>query len=93
MAQISTEQNKKLHALFRDIANALADEGVTVQELIRDSFEMIPTEESIKWITKQLLNKAWGLSSTQEMSNEQYSTVIDMWAKKTGGHGVEIDYE
>ena len=93
MARITPDQNRKLHALFRDIASALADQGITMQELIKDSFEMMPTEDSVKYLTKQLLNKAWGLSSTQEMNNSQYSTVIDMWAKKTGGYGVEIDYD
>lgn len=93
MARITPQQNKKLHATFRDIANALADEGITMQELIKESFEMMPTEDSIKYLTKQLILQAWGLKSTQDMSNEQLSTVIDIWAKKTGRYCVEVNYE
>lgn len=44
------QQSKMLHALFRDIAKALNEEGITVQEFFEDSFEMIITIDSIRYL-------------------------------------------
>ena len=78
-----------LHALFRDWARALQDEGITMQELIKDSFEMYPTEDSIKYLFKQLSEKAFGVKSTQELSGEQIETLLDLFTLKLGSFGIE----
>lgn len=80
-----------LHALFRDWAKGLCDEGITMQELIKDSFEMYPTQDSIKYLFKQLAGKAFGVKSTQDLSREQIETLLDMFIKKVGGFGVETN--
>lgn len=84
------QQNKMLHAVFRDIAKGLNDEGITMQEFIKDSFEMYPDQESIKYLFKQLAKKAYGVDSTQSLSTKQINTLLDMFIKKCGGFGVEI---
>lgn len=79
-----------LHALFRDIANGLNAEGITMQEFISDSFEMYADEHSIKYIFKQLANKAYGVDSTQKLSTQQINTLLDLFTKKLGGYGIEL---
>lgn len=86
----STQQSKMLHAVFRDIARGLNDEGVTMQEFISDSFEMYADEASVKYIFKQLANKAYGVDSTQKLTTNQINTLLDMFINKCGGYGVEI---
>ena len=86
----STQQNKMLHALFKDIAKGLNDEGITMQEFIKDSFEMYADEHSIKWLFKQLAQKAYGVDSTQKLSTTQINTLLDMFIKKLGGFGIEL---
>jgi len=86
----STQQNKMLHALFKDIAKGLNDEGITMQELIKDSFDMYADEHSIKYLFKQLANKAYGIDSTTELNTKQINTLIDMFTKKLGGYGIEL---
>ena len=80
-----------LHALFKDIAKGLCDEGISMQEFIKDSFEMMPDEHSIKYLFKQLANKAYGVDSTQLLSTKQINTLLDMFTKKLGGYGIELD--
>ena len=80
-----------LHALFRDIAKGLNDENITTQEFIKGSFEMYADEHLIKYFFKQLAHKAYGVSSTQELSNKQITTLLDLFIKKLGGFGIEIN--
>ena len=86
----STQQSKMLHALFRSIAKGLNEEGITMQEFISDSFEMYADEHSIKYIFKQLANKAYGVGSTQKLTTNQINTLLDMFINKCGKFGVEI---
>lgn len=89
-SKTTTQQNKMLHALFKDIAKGLCDEGISMQEFIKDSFEMMPDEHSIKYLFKQLANRAYGVDSTQKLSTQQINTLLDMFINKCGGYGVEI---
>lgn len=91
MKQTSVQQNKMLHALFRDIAKGLNDEGITMQEFIKDSFDMYPDEHSIKYLFKQLAMKAYNVESTQDLNNTQINTLLDVFAKKLGGYGITLD--
>jgi len=86
----STQQNKMLHALFKDIAKGLNDEGITMQEFIKDSFEMYADEHSIKWLFKQLAQKAYGVDSTQKLSTTQINTLLDMFTLKLSNYGIEL---
>ena len=88
--KITPKQNNLLHALFNDFAKGLCDEGISMQEFIRDSFEMMPDEHSIKYLFKQLAKKAYGVDSTQKLSTKQINTLLDMFTKKLGGFGVEV---
>lgn len=90
MNKITIQTNKMLHAVFRDIARGLRDEDITVQEFIKGSFEMYADEHLIKYFFKQLSEKAYGVSSTQELSNQQIETLLDVFIKKLGGFGVEL---
>jgi hypothetical protein len=91
MGSITPKQNDMIHPVFRDIANGLANEGISIQELIKDSFELIPTEGAIKELTKIIIKQHWGLTSTQQLNTQQIDILIDMWAKKCGKYGVEIN--
>ena len=90
MERITKQQNKMLHAVFKDIAKGLNEEGISMQEIIKDSFEMMPDADSIKYLFKQLANKAYGVDSTQDLSTQQINNLLDVFIKKFGGYGIEI---
>lgn len=90
-SKTTTQQNKMLHALFKDIAKALNEEGISMQEFIKDSFEMMPDEHSIKYLFKQLANKAYGVDSTQKLNSNQIDKLLHMFQLKLGGYGIELD--
>ncbi len=85
------KQRNMLHAIFGDVANATANEGISLQEIIAESFELIPTKEAIKEITKIVMKQHWGITSTNDLSSQQIDTLIHMWQKKVGKWGIEID--
>ena len=91
MNKITVQTNKMLHAIFRDIAKGLRDENITTQEFIKGSFEMYADEHLIKYFFKQLSEKAYGVSSTQELSNRQIEALLDVFILKLGGYGIEIN--
>lgn len=98
MEQTSDKQRKMLHAMFGEIANQLAENGVTMQQLISKSFDLIPNKDSVKALTKIIIKHQWNLDSTNNLSSKQIDILIDMWVKKLGEEfGIELttpeDYE
>jgi hypothetical protein len=91
MERTTQQQNKMLHAVFKDWAKALNEEGISMQEIIKDSFQMMPDADSLKYLFKQVAFKAYGVDSTQKLSTAQINNLLDIFIKKFGGFGVETN--
>ena len=92
MANIrNTQQNKFMHALFKQIAEKCNESGITVQMLLEPMFEVEVTPEIVKSITKQLTEKLIKKDSTTKYSTQDIDMVIDMWVKKLAKDGLELE--
>jgi hypothetical protein len=85
------QQNKMLHALFKQIAGKCNESGITVQQLISETFEIEVTPEIVKSITKQLTDKIIKKSSTTKYDTNDIDMVIDMWVNKLAKDGIELE--
>lgn len=91
MDKTTIQQNKMLHAIFKDWAKALNQEGISMQEIIKDSFDMMPDADSLKYLFKQVAFKMYGVDSTQKLSTAQINNLLDVFIQKFGGYGVETN--
>ena len=77
--------------MFDDIARDCNDNNITMQMIIKDSFDIPVTKDGIKFLFKAIAMFAFGKSSTQELSTQEINTVIMAFSKKFGSHGIEIN--
>lgn len=75
--RLTRKQQKALHLYLRQVSEALNDAGLTIQEVLKFTFELEWTEEAVKeilWRTAQ--KKMFGKESTTQLSKQKEIDMI-----------------
>jgi hypothetical protein len=63
----TSQQNRSLYLLFKQISDECLAKGIEMRELVRDEVPIPCTPENIKWMWKLLQNAMFGTKSTTEL--------------------------
>lgn len=80
MNQITTPQRNALHLYLEMLAHEANNKGLTLQEMVKEvrKLEIRPTKDNLKeTFVKPYIKSAYGLDSTEKMSNQQISETYD----------------
>ena len=85
---------KALHLYCEQLAKAMTDEGMTIQEVLSKSVERQWTKDSVKeLLIKDLLKRAYGKDSTEKATANEITAVYDSINKHTSTHwGVHVPF-
>lgn len=95
MTQRTDQQNKALHVLFKEIADALNEHGLTVQEVLAQTMEFDWNERLVKEnIWKRAQQKILGKQSTtqldKQMEIDQVYDTVNRWLAHLKKDGIEL---
>jgi hypothetical protein len=84
------QQNRSLHLLFSQIADACNEKGIAFYQLVKDPMEIPCTPENIKMLWKRLQEFMFGKKSTTELKktgeiDELYAKFSKIISDKTKG--------
>ena len=80
-----------IHAMFEDIARDCNDNNITMQMIIKDSFDIPVTKDAVKFLFKSIAMFAFGKDSTQKLSAKEIDTILMAFSKKFGSYGISIN--
>lgn len=81
----SIKQNRALHLMFRQLADALTDAGFDIRKTLKSDFEIMWTAYSVKELLWRPVQKAvCGKKSTTEITTEEINKIFDVITKGIG---------
>jgi hypothetical protein len=80
-------QNRALHKYIRDVANEMANNGHSLNVILKPTFEIPSNEKTFKHVIVHPLIKAiFGIESTKDMTTKQINELYDIINKQVGEH-------
>lgn len=87
----SSQQNKLLHALFKELSEEMTAKGISISKIYKDGVEIPATPENVKnLLWRPIQEKMYQIHSTTQldrskMINEIYDTLNQTLIERTGG--------
>ena len=83
---MTPQQRRALHLWLEMVAKDLTDAGFTMQTVLEKTAEISPTKESMKSIYRNLAEAMFEVESTEELTPEQVSQVVQELSRHLGQH-------
>ena len=69
-------QNRSLHKLMKELSDECLDKGITLNDIVKDGYEVEATPENLKMLWKKLQNSLFGTKSTTELKKTGQIEVV-----------------
>jgi len=60
-------QNRSLHKLMKELSDECLEKGITINDIVKDGYEVEATPENLKMLWKKLQTALFGTKSTTEL--------------------------